>query len=47
MVEESVGPKTNLTTQVKKDPTTQDKKSVDTPDNKAEKRIDETSTPEV
>ena len=46
MVEENVGPKTDLTTQGKKDYTTQDKKSGDTPDKKAEKRKDETSTPE-
>ena len=54
MVEESVGPKTDLmtqgkkdsTTQDKKDSTTQDKKSGDTPDNNAEKRKDETPTPE-
>ena len=54
MVEESVGSKTDLTTQGKKDSTTQgkkdstsqDKKSGDTPDKKVEKQKDETSTPE-
>ena len=45
MVKESVGPKTDLKTQGKKDSTKGDKKSSDSPDKKkAEKQQDETST---